>query len=74
MLKRIAISFVLMTALTSVGCSQTRQPAVSAPASGPIRDVESVNSVTGSFTVDPIFNGQDKTAITVKPTEPMHAW
>jgi hypothetical protein len=69
MLKRTTISLALMSALACSGCSQTRQPAVSASVSPPIRDVESVNTVTGSFTVDPIFNRRGDTPITVKPTQ-----
>jgi len=69
MLKRKTVSFVLMAALTSLGCSQTRQPAVGAPAAPPIRDVESVNTVTGSFTVAAVFNRNDKSPITVNLTQ-----
>ena len=69
MLKRISISFVLMAALASVGRSQTPQPAVGTPAPSPIRDVESVNTVTGSLTVSAFFNPQGKSPITVKLTQ-----
>lgn len=69
MLKRKTISFVLVTTLASVGCSQTRQPAVGAPTPPPTRDVESVNTVTGSFTAAAIFNRNDNSPVTVKLTQ-----
>jgi hypothetical protein len=69
MLKSLPISFVLVVTLTFAGCSQIRQPAGGAPATPPIRDVESVNTVTGSFTIAAIFNPHDKAPITVKLTQ-----